>query len=344
MHARLYYHHIAIPMDQWQTLLERFLRSQCTGRENRFIYYMLRKGLIDDELRSVIGTVLNDPDALPSVDKMEPVPETLLENIHSRMNKKIPKPVVRRRSAIIEWLKIAAAVVITVFISWLSFRTATQEPPSAMNTIRVPAGQTVNMTLADGTNIWLNARSTLKYPSVFAGAKREVILDGEGYFEVAHDPGKPFTVHSGGYTVEALGTQFDMEAYSHEKDFACSLFEGSVSITSATDSDQPIVLSPDFMARLDDGRLVAEAITDMDHYRWREGLISFKDMPFTDLMKKFEKCYGITIIIQNKQVVNYAPTGKFRQSDGIDYALRVLQRNFRFQFERDEENHTIYIK
>ncbi|MDR2915572.1 MAG: DUF4974 domain-containing protein, partial [Tannerella sp.] len=92
------------------------------------------------------------------------------------------------------------------------------------------------------------------------------------------------------------------------------------------------------------GRLVTDVITDFDHYRWHEGLICFKNMPFTDLMTKFEKCYGIKIIIQNNHVKNYAPTGKFRHSDGIDYALRVLQRDLSFGYERNEENHIIYIK
>jgi len=67
-------------------------------------------------------------------------------------------------------------------------------------------------------------------------------------------------------------------------------------------------------------------------------------MPFADLIAKFEKCYDIKIILLNKRVTDYAPTGKFRQADGIDYALRVLQRDMRFRYERDEENQTIYIK
>jgi ferric-dicitrate binding protein FerR (iron transport regulator) len=98
------------------------------------------------------------------------------------------------------------------------------------------------------------------------------------------------------------------------------------------------------MTRLYEGRLVAEDITDFNHYRWREGLICFEDMPFTELMTKFERCYGIKIVVQNPRVKNYKPTGKFRHADGIDYALRVLQRNFLFKYERDDENHVIYIK
>jgi len=332
-------------MDQWQSLLERFLRNECTVRENKIVYYLLRDGLIDDALRRAIDAVISDQDGSTTIDTLKPVPETILHNIRDRMEKTKPKPVARHRQALVEWLKIAAAVIITLSVSWLVFHTeAPKETVTSMNTIRVPAGQTVNMTLADGTNIWLNARTTMRYPSVFTGNKREVILDGEGFFDVAHDSNKPFMVHTDKYDIIATGTQFNVEDYKHETGFTGSLFEGAIRITSTVDTIQMIDLSPDYMARLHEGRLVAEKITDLNHYRWREGLISFKDMPFTHLMEKFEKCYGITIVIQNKRVNNYAPTGKFRQSDGVDYALRVLQRDFNFRFERDEENHTIYIK
>jgi ferric-dicitrate binding protein FerR (iron transport regulator) len=161
---------------------------------------------------------------------------------------------------------------------------------------------------------------------------------------VAHGRAKPFVVHAGGYDIQALGTQFNVEAYSQSGDFTASLLSGAVKVTSVSDTSQNMILRPNTMVRLHDGRLIAEAIADFNHYRWREGLISFKNTPFPDLMAKFEKCYGIRIVVKNNRVKNYAPTGKFRQSDGIDYALRVLQRDFPFRFERDEERHIMIYK
>jgi ferric-dicitrate binding protein FerR (iron transport regulator) len=333
-------------MDQWPVLLERFLRNECTERENKIVYHAFRDGLIEDEFRQAIDSFMNDPETLIYIDRMNPVPDDVLKTIRSRLNIQEEKPADRKRRGIPEWVKIAAAVIITLLVSWLVFHTKTtqEEPATAMNTIRVPAGQTVNLTLADGTNIWLNARSILKYPGIFTGSRREVILDGEGFFDVAHNLKQPFVVHAGGYNILALGTQFDVEAYPQSNNFSASLLEGSIQVTSAEDSAQTIVLQPNSMMRLHEDRLVVEDITDFSHYRWREGLICFNDMPFNDLMAKFERCYGIKIVIQNNRVKNYKPTGKFRQSDGIDYALRVLQRNIRFSFERDEENYVIYIK
>jgi len=289
---------------------------------------------------------MNDPDTVAYIDRMKPVPDEMLKIIRSRLKGQKTKSAGRRRPVIIEWLKIAAAVIITFTVSWFAIdrKTPIEELPQAINTIRVPVGQTVNLTLSDGTNIWLNARTTLKYPGAFTGDTRELTLDGEGFFDVAHDPERPFIVHANGYDIRALGTQFNVEAYSQSDDFSASLLDGSIRVTSVIDTLQTIILKPNTIARLYEGRLVSETISDFDHYRWREGLICFNNIPFTDLMERFEKCYGISIVVQNRQVENYAPTGKFRTSDGIDYALRVLQRNFRFRFERDEDKQVIYIK
>ena len=327
-------------MDQWQSILERFLRNECSENENKIVYHALRNGLIDDLFCRAIDDMMNEQNTAANDVH---IPDNLLKNIRSRMKKQKERYVAIGKLSY--WLRIAAVALITLSVSWLVFhaKPATEPVQSAMNTIHVPAGQNVKLTLSDGTNIWLNARTTLKYPSAFTGNKREIILEGEGFFDVAHNHEKPFVVRAGGYDILALGTQFNVEAYT-QNDFTASLLEGSVQVTSATDALQTLVLLPNTVARLYDGHLISENITDFDHYRWREGLISFKGTPFNILMAKFEKCYGIKIVVENNRVKDYAPTGKFRQSDGIDYALRVLQRNFKFRFERDEENHVIYIK
>ena len=221
-------------MDKWQSLLERFLRNECAGREKKLVYYALRDGLIDNEFTDAVDTFMNETDN----NRMPSVPNEILEKIRSRMQKsdgiaqnsryeqnsritqssliakKKAEPVLKKR-IFPEWLKIAAAVVITLSLSWIIFdRRKPVEQPQVMNTIRVPAGQTVNLTLSDGTNIWLNARTILYYPGAFTGNSREVILDGEGYFDVAQNSGKPFIVHTGAYDVEAIGTQFNVDAYS----------------------------------------------------------------------------------------------------------------------------------
>ena len=214
----------------------------------------------------------------------------------------------------------------------------------AMNTITVPAGQRANLTLADGTNVWLNARSEMRYPAVFTGNKREITLDGEAYFEVTHNEDKPFVVQTNKCNVEVLGTKFNVEAYSDSEDFCTSLMEGSVRVSDKRNPSETVLLSPNHMVSLENGQLSTSPISDFDVFRWKEGLICFRNMNFEQLMLRFEKCYGVRIVVENKHLVNYICSGKFRISDGIDNVLRILQKDAKYSFERSNDESVIYIK
>ena len=118
----------------------------------------------------------------------------------------------------------------------------TEQTPIALQTITVPAGQRINITLADGTNVWLNARTTIQYPITFNEKERLVKLDGEAYFDVTKDKSKPFIVQTNNYNVEVLGTKFDVDSYSETEIFETTLMEGSVRISSLTDANEPICM------------------------------------------------------------------------------------------------------
>jgi len=106
-----------------------------------------------------------------------------------------------------------------------------------------------------------------------------------------------------------------------------------------------LTLKPDSKACLQkDGRLEVVPVDDYNPYRWKEGLICFRNESFLSIMNDLEKYFGVSIVVENKNVLKYYFTGKFRQADGIDYALRVLQRDIRFRYERDDENQIIYIR
>lgn len=240
-----------------------------------------------------------------------------------------------------EIMKVAAIIAVTLLGTYIYNEFNPEEELLAMQKITVPAGQRINLELSDGTVVWLNSRSTIQYPASFSGKKRTIHLNGEAYFEVAHNAQKPFIVETTKGNVEVLGTKFNLEAYADNNTFVTSLMEGSVKVTSGV---KELLIKPDEMAVLEQGRLKAKPIEDYNVYRWKEGLICFKDETFFNIMSKFETCYGVTIKIENKKVINSRYTGKFRQSDGISYALRVLQKDVKFTFERNEDNQIIYIK
>ncbi|HCO66520.1 MAG TPA: anti-sigma factor [Dysgonomonas sp.] len=257
----------------------------------------------------------------------------------------IPLPREKRRPFFREILKIASAAAITLFVVWIYSEFAS-DTDLRMQTIHVPAGQRVNVVLPDGSDIWLNARTTLQYPLQFGKKERTVKLDGEAFFTVAEDKKKPFVVEALDKKIKVLGTEFNVSAYSEKPGvFEVALMEGSVEILPGQNEEgKPVLLIPNYKAYLKDGKLNTQYISDLDVYRWKEGLICFNNESFLEIIRKFEDCYGIKIEVENKKIKDRIYTGKFRISDGVDYALRVLQKDIRFRYERDDENYIIYIK
>ena len=250
----------------------------------------------------------------------------------------------RKYSLIREVMKIAAVAVIVFFAAYFLFQESDGDKHIAMQTISVPAGQRINITLPDGTNVWLNARTTIQYPVSFNNKERLVKLDGQAYFDVERNEDIPFIVETNVGKIRVLGTKFDVLDYSGSNCFETALMDGSVEVSLISNPKQKMHLSPDTKACLVNGKLQRESLIDYNSYRWKEGLISFENKPFADIMKEFEKSYGVKIVIQNNIVLAYSYTGKFRIVDGIDYALRVLQKDIKFTYSRDNDNNILYIK
>ncbi|KKB55393.1 FecR family protein [Parabacteroides gordonii] len=246
------------------------------------------------------------------------------------------------RRGVARFLRVAAMIVVAFGLGyfWQSEKT---EGPIAMQTISVPAGQCVNVTLPDGSNIWLNAQTTIQYPVSFNKENRQVKLDGEAYFDVAKDSKRPFIVNTKECSVEVLGTKFNIDAYSSRDKFETVLMEGSVKVSMLDDPTQAVSLKPNNKVYRSNGKLLTQKVSNYERYRWKEGLICFVDEPFKVVMEDFEKFYGLTIVVNNQKVTQYLYTGKFKQTDGVDYALSLLQKNIHFTYQRDRENHIVYI-
>ena len=132
-------------------------------------------------------------------------------------------------------IKYAAVVLLLIMCGLQVYYITKPEKNSEMNTITVPTGQRVNLLLSDGTNVWLNSGSKMRYPASFTKGKREVTLDGEGYFEVAKDLKRPFVVQTDKYDIQVLGTKFNVEAYNDTPLFSAALMEGSIQISDKTE-------------------------------------------------------------------------------------------------------------
>lgn len=204
-----------------------------------------------------------------------------------------------------------------------------------------PAGQTISVTLQDGTKVWLAGGSTLEYPVVFAGGERRVSVSGEAMFDVTHrDDNQPFVVSTFAGDVEVLGTKFDVLAEKETGTFSTALLLGKVRISNETEE---VVLAPGQIAELRDGRLHTDEMASADDYLWIEGILSLNTPSFTKLAARLERIYDVRIMTESSEPV-VKNRGKIRTADGLEHALRLILAGTGHSFEIDYETKQVHIR
>lgn len=243
-------------------------------------------------------------------------------------------------------VRTAAAVIVMVGAAYLGKVVYHHSLAEREMSVFVPAGQRMQVTLADGTHVQLNAGTTLEYPVVFSSKTRRVKLSGEALFEVTYDPSHPFIVETFATDIQVLGTKFNVLADSENGLFSTTLVEGRVKVTSRKDPAESIILQPNDRVVLEHGRLYKERVPDFDDLCWTEGLIHLRKMPFDELMAIFERAFDVRIEIERETLPQInVMSGEVRISDGVDYALHVVQLvSTGFTYTRDEKSNVIMIR
>lgn len=166
----------------------------------------------------------------------------------------------------------------------------------AYNILTTPKGRLFNIVLPDGSRVWLNAASSLRYPTVFSGRERRVEVTGEAYFEVAHDKRMPFRVAiNNGPEVEVLGTHFNINSYTDESDVNITLLEGAV---RCTNGNEKAVLKPGQQARIAERMNVLNNANVEKVMAWKNGIFNFNDASLEEVMRQLERWYDIEVIYE----------------------------------------------
>ena len=243
-------------------------------------------------------------------------------------------------------VRVAAAVAIALGAASAAYLQAFRSMSCLTNIVEVPAGRQMELTLADGTHVWLNAESRLEYPAVFARNARSVKLSGEAMFRVEHDASRPFTVETFASDVRVLGTKFNVNADEEHGRFSTALLEGSVLVTNRLDPSQAdIVLRPDEEVCLVDGRMELSPLEDETSLCWIDGLLYVTGLSFTEVMDKFEQVFAVRIVIERDALPDMKGIGgKIRINSGIENALRTLQYGADFAYEIDLSGNTVTIR
>lgn len=236
----------------------------------------------------------------------------------------------------------AIALILVASTIWATLRLADNAAPT-MNTLFVPAGQRAQITLQDGTQVWLNAQSTLTYPSHFSRKNREVKITGEAFFDVAKDRKKPFIVSTQNVHVKVLGTQFNVYSYPGAGYIQTDLVEGSVKVYQTDNENNSTVLKPNEQVVVRGSSMIVSNINNPEHLLWKNGIYSFNNERLIDIITKLELYYDITIEVKDPETFNVRYTGKFRQRDGIDEILHILQKIQHFKILKDREKNIIIL-
>lgn len=252
--------------------------------------------------------------------------------------KQLKRKALRRRNLRISWrvMKYAAVVFLLLGTWFLSQKHTLDAYRDEYTWVEAPKGQRVHLTLPDGTAVWLNPCTRLKVPNIFDGKQRVVELEGEGFFKVKKNPDAPFTVRTSKYNVRVLGTEFNVFAYPGSDAFETELVKGSVYVYDKANK-QGMYLQPDEKVFAADGHLRKVASNYKQHLLQREGIFTFGDRPFGELLKRLELWYDVRFTVKRPEILREIYSGKFRQSDDIGNILQAIKDVGKFDFRMVSE-------
>ncbi|WP_333888638.1 FecR family protein [Sphingobacterium siyangense] len=207
----------------------------------------------------------------------------------------------------------------------------------AMNLLNVPKGGQFQITLSDGTKVWLNSNSSLKYPSAFSTSERRVELTGEAYFEVSKNKQKPFIVETSLQKVEVLGTKFNINAYDDESSTQTSLAEGSVRVSCKNNTT---LLKPGQQFTLTDQNIAVRTINLDQVLDWKNGDFNFSNNNLKEIMRKISRWYNIEVIFEGP-ISQETYVAQISRKKRLNDVLRALQLSGSIKY--NIRNNKLYI-
>lgn len=261
-----------------------------------------------------------------------------IEAYESKQDKRT-EPVIQR---IIQFYqRIAAFLLIPVIgVGLLYWFGLVSKPEGGYAETIAPRGQKSQIVLADGTKVWLNSDTKIKYPGNFATNQRDVYLEGEAFFEVTKNAHHPFVVHTSGLDVRVLGTKFDVKAYPDEKNIETSLFEGKINLETKDQGNDKIIKTEvlpgqSYAYLTTEKKLVAGNFPKDEIDGWKKNQLIFKDDTFNNLVRKVERWYDVKIVYDEFLFSDRRLTVELREGERLDRLMQIislaLQVNYKYE-------------
>jgi ferric-dicitrate binding protein FerR (iron transport regulator) len=229
-------------------------------------------------------------------------------------------------------------------LNYTSVNEKTDKSSTVFNELLIGKGEEYQLVLSDGTRVWLNSETRLKFPVQFSNNRREVFLEGEAYFEVTKNPDAPFIVKTGHMDVEVLGTSFNVSAYKGEASIQTTLVEGKVRVSSEFGQSFEQVLKPNEQAVFNksNNEFKIIEVNAALYSSWREGIFVFDEENLDDILRKLSRWYDINVFFQSEEVRAYQFSGKLPRFKNCNELLDMIEKTTDVQFTM-KENRTVIV-
>ena len=323
-----------------ETILVNYLQGECNDEEAARVEAWCEEGPENRKTLEQLYYTLFVGERIAVMNTVDT--EASLDQFKSAIREKEKKA--KRKSISIRWGRYAtvAAAFLTglVFaggIAWglLSNKLSDYEVITA-------AGQRAQTVLPDGSKVWLNASSKIVYHNSLWSSDRQIDLSGEAYFEVAKDPSKPFQVEMNGASITVLGTHFNVKADAESDDITATLVEGSIRFEGAK---QNIVMTPNQQLTFNrsTNKVDVKEIDTDTFTAWKDGLLKYKSIPFTELIENLKDIYQVEIRIDDERLADPSITvsGTFNQKQSIEQILKVISHSLPIRWTNKTGNYHI---
>jgi transmembrane sensor len=319
-------------------LLIKFLNDQCNSDELQEVIRWIKNDSFSNESRNWgLDDWMNfkEGDGLVEDEKLR----SLLDKIHHKINLEgYKKPRKKSIALITTWITRVAALLLLPALIFLIYTLSESPPEVALNIemtidsleIIAPIGSKTVVQFSDGTEVFLNHGSKIKYPQKFTGNAREVFLTGEGYFDVAHNPDMPFIVRTKNLNIEALGTEFNVSAYPDENIVATTLVNGKVVLKKELANQENITLGamvPEqhVSYNIQTGKISSSKGEIEKYICWKNGKLIFKRDSIITIAKRLSRWYNVDIEVSDTDVREYTYTATF-VDESLDHILELLKK------------------
>jgi ferric-dicitrate binding protein FerR (iron transport regulator) len=317
-------------------LIIRYLSGESSAAESKKILNWLKE---DGENQEYFDEIKKIWDHSKSLDlllgvKVEDALEKVKGRVKPNSGKELKIPTERKISWLHQFMKVAA--VFLVFIVSAYFLNQFYKNRSSSGLIAHSAIEQISdLTLEDGTKLYVNSGSTVRYPETFSKKSREVELRGEAYFEVAENPDKPFIIHlEETASVKVLGTAFNVRSDTVNGDVIVHVLSGKVSLYNPANEQDGVILSKSEVGRYSEGRFTSETFTTMNFMSWRTGILEFDNTPLDKAIRKIKRHYNREILLEIPDPATIFFTSTFHEQsfeDVIEEIVLVLGFQSRYQ-------------